>query len=182
MGTKKTESKKATEGGNRKKANVLPKKKVSKAAPRDAMDERLLRLQADFDNFRKRTLRERDEIYRRANEDLMQELLDVMDHLDLALKSAEAHGEAGPVVDGFKLVSGQLVAALGKFGLTPIAAAGEAFDPNLHEAVSHLPSDAVGENGVMEEVRRGYLLGGRLLRAARVVVSSGMASNDGVEE
>jgi molecular chaperone GrpE len=166
-------SKKKSEGGKRKKAEA-PSKQAAAESP-DVLNERLLRLQADFDNFRKRTLRERDELYRRANEDLMEALLDVLDHLDLALKSAEEHNESGAVVDGFKLVAGQMADTLGKFGLKPIDTAGEEFDPHLHEAVSHLPSDDVAENGVMAEVRRGYLLGERLLRAARVVVSSGAA-------
>ncbi|NQU38604.1 MAG: nucleotide exchange factor GrpE [Lentisphaerae bacterium] len=134
---------------------------------------RLLRLQADFDNFKKRTIRERNETYRRANEDLMEEMLPVMDHLELALEAAAQHNADHAMVEGFRLVSDQLCSVLGKFGLTPIDATAAEFDPNLHEAISHLPSPDVAENHVMVMTRRGYKLGDMLLRAAQVVVSSG---------
>jgi molecular chaperone GrpE len=146
-----------------------------------ALNNRLLRLQADFDNFRKRSLREKDELYRLANQDIMQELLPVLDHLDLALKAVADHGDDQAFVEGVKLVAEQLLSALGKFGMTPVDAAGEEFDPNLHEAISHLPSEDVVENRVIEQVRRGYQLGDRLLRPAQVVVSSGSASATGEE-
>lgn len=134
---------------------------------------RLLRLQADFDNFKKRTIRERNETYRRANEDIMEELLPVMDHMELALDAAAQHDADEAIVEGFRLVSEQLRSALARFGLTPIDAADAEFDPNLHEAISHLPSSDVPENHVMAMTRGGYKLGDMLLRAAQVVVSSG---------
>lgn len=134
--------------------------------------DQLLRLRADFENYKRRVLREKDELYRRANEDLMQELLPVLDHLDMAFKAADGKQD-DPVVQGFQLVADQLLAALGKHGLQPIEAEGAEFDPNLHEAVSHLPSGEVAENHIMVQTRRGYRLGDRLLRASQVVVSSG---------
>ena len=134
---------------------------------------RLLRLQADFDNFKKRTIRERNETYRRANEDLMEEVLPVMDHMELALDAAAQHNADEAMVEGFRLVSEQLRAALAKFGLTPIDATDAEFDPNIHEAISQLPSPDVAENYVIAMTRRGYKLGDMLLRAAQVVVSSG---------
>lgn len=142
-------------------------------APQPGVDDRLLRLQADFENFRRRTLRERNELYLRANEDLIRELLPVIDHMALALKAAVEHGADKVFTDGFRLVAEQLDAMIGKFGVAPIVVGNGAFDPNLHEAVSHLPSATVPENHVCIEVRRGYRLGERLLRAAQVVVSSG---------
>ncbi|MDP6490968.1 MAG: nucleotide exchange factor GrpE [Kiritimatiellia bacterium] len=135
--------------------------------------EQLIRLQADFENFKKRTIRERNETYRRANEDIMEELLPVMDHLELALDAATQHDADEAIGEGFRLVSEQLRAALAKFGLTPIDATDAEFDHNLHEAISHLPSPDVAENHVIAMTRRGYKLGDRLLRAAQVVVSSG---------
>jgi molecular chaperone GrpE len=150
----------------------------AKADSVEALQERLLRLQADFDNFRKRTLREKDELYRRANEDLMTEALPVLDHMELALEHARANGEADPLAEGFALVWEQMLSVLGKFGLEPIDAEGKEFDPNIHEAVSHLPSAEVPGSVVMTQTRRGYMLGGRVLRAAQVVVSSG-AGGDG---
>lgn len=136
-------------------------------------DNRYLRLMADFDNFRKRTVRERVELYQRANEDIIEEILPVLDHLDLAVKSAEKHNVEVAVLDGFRLVAEQLLSALRKSGLTPIDSDGQQFDPGQHEAIAHLPSDTVPENKVMTQVRRGYMLGGKMLRAAQVVVSSG---------
>ena len=145
-------------------------KEIPSAPP---VDDRFLRLQADFENFKRRTLRERNELYRRANEDIVQELLPVMDHMTLALNSAAEHNAAQAFIDGFKLVSEQLQSALAKFGVTRIEAAGCEFDPNVHEAVSHLPSPDVVENHVCHVLRGGYMMGDRLLRAAQVVVSSG---------
>ena len=142
----------------------------------EALNDRHLRLQADFDNFRKRTLREKSEIYKRANEELMEELLPVLDHLELALSHVNTDGKSDAFIEGVRLVGEQLLVALAKFGLAAVDASGNEFDPNLHEAVSHLPSDAVAENHVMEQTRRGYLLGGKLLRPAQVVVSSGELS------
>jgi molecular chaperone GrpE len=165
------------------KAEKNTKASEAKAAAAAAVEEpavivepestRLLRLQADFDNFKKRTIRERNETYRRANEDIMEELLPVMDHMELALDAAAQHDADEAMVEGFRMVSEQLRGALAKFGLTPIDATAAEFDPNLHEAISHLPSTEVDENHVMIMTRRGYKLGDMLLRAAQVVVSSG---------
>ena len=151
---------------------------------RDSVDEvgvlndRLLRLQADFENFRKRTDREKAETYRRANESIMEELLPVLDSMGLPIDGALKHGAEPALMDGFGLVSEQLLAVLRKFGLEPVDA-GQQFDPNMHEAVSHLPSDTVADGFIIAQTRRGYMLGDRLLRAAQVVVSSGPATDDG---
>ena len=88
----------------------------------EALNGRLLRLQADFENFRKRTLREKGELYRRANEEIMLELLPVLDHLDLALDAAADHGADEALIQGFRLVSDQMLSVLRKFGLEPIDA------------------------------------------------------------
>ena len=137
-----------------------------------AVDESYLRLQADFDNYRKRVLREKEDLYQRANEDIMEELLPVLDHLELALQAAGDKIE-DPIVKGFSLVGDQLRGALSKFGLSEVEADGCEFDPNYHEAIMHMPTGEVEENYVVSVARRGYKLGERLLRAAQVVVSSG---------
>jgi molecular chaperone GrpE len=149
------------------------KKGGKKSAEEEAVEMRLLRLQADFDNFRKRTLREKNDLYTRANEDLMQELLPVVDHMELALAAAREHQAPQALLDGFGLVLEQLLSALKKFNLSVINAEEGDFDPNLHEAISHLSSPTVKEGGIMAQVRRGYRLGEQLLRPAQVVVSSG---------
>jgi molecular chaperone GrpE len=151
------------------------------AEEQDSANERYLRLRADFENFRARTLREKTELYRRANEDLLAEILPVFDHMELALQAAEQHRndrDPGPLIEGFGLVRDQLLGVLGKFGLVPVETDGRDFDPNVHEAVSHLASQDVPENRVIAQVRRGYKLGDRLFRAAQVAVSSGAAEPD----
>ena len=142
------------------------------AGERDVLADRLLRLQADFENFRKRMLREKDDLYRRANEDLLLELLPVLDHMDLAMEAAASHDVPPAFVEGFQLVSEQFLSTLKKFGLSLVDDAGT-FDPSYHEAVSHLPSPEVPADHIMARVRKGYMLGERLLRPAQVVVSSG---------
>ena len=169
------ETKDAQKDAEEKKEASAEEETPAKDGPsREAeLESRLLRLQADFENFRKRTLREREDTYRRANEDLMQELLPVLDHLELAFRAASKEEAEHPVVKGFRLVGEQLQQTLEKFGLQPIETEKVDFDPNVHEAILHLPSEEVPENGVIERTRAGYMLGNRLLRAAQVVVSSG---------
>ena len=185
---KDTKSKQAKNGqnadsaGKRKRDSKTeekpPEVEVAKVIPEETEDvesvkNRLVRLQADFDNFRKRTVRDRDATYARANEDIMEELLPVLDHMELALDAATAENVEGGFVDGVRLVADQFVSVLGKFGLKPLDAADAEFDPNIHEAVSHLPSPDVSANGIVAQVRRGYMLREKLLRPAQVVVSIG---------
>ena len=132
----------------------------------------LLRMKADFDNFRKRQVRERAEWIVRANEDLFLEMLPVIDHYEMGLKSATDHQADPSVIEGFKLVYDQLLDVLKKSNVTPIKAVGETFDPHHHEALTHMPSEKPAET-IVEEFRKGYMLGDKLLRAAQVVVSSG---------
>ncbi|MCK5850905.1 MAG: nucleotide exchange factor GrpE [Kiritimatiellae bacterium] len=139
----------------------------------DTLNVQLMRLQADFENFRKRTFRERSDLYKRANEDLMQEFLPVMDHMDMALESAVQHDADPALVDGFRLVSEQMLTVLEKFGLTTIKTDGVQFDPNIHEAISHVVSADVPEGIIAVGTRKGYMLGGKLLRASQAVVSRG---------
>lgn len=162
------------------------KDEKSSEAPEDgpeaklaATQDRLIRLQADFDNFRKRTLRERQETLRRATDNVMLELLPVLDHFDLALKAAADHDADEQLIEGFKLVENQISGALEKFGLSPIEAEGQDFDHNLHEAISRLPSEEIAEGKVLSQTRKGYKSGDRLLRAAQVVVSSGSPESTG---
>ncbi len=163
----------------------VPAEQDTPAEEKTAQDEslqlQLMRLRADFDNFRKRTQRERNELFLFANESLFLELLPVIDHFEMGLKSAEEHDTDPSVVEGFRLVYGQLLDVLKKFNVTPIDAVGEPFDPHRHEALTHMPSDQPAET-VTEQVRRGYILGEKLLRAAQVVVSSGPPDENGTEE
>ncbi len=163
---------------SKKPAKPAPKpKKKSKLAKAEeqvgTLTDRVLRLQADFDNFRKRTLREKSDIYKRANEGLIEELLPVIDHMDMALQAATDHDAPEGLTSGFKLVGEQLVSALKKSGLSDIKTENMEFDPNMHEAISQLPSEDVEAGHIMIQVRRGFMLGDRLLRPSQVIVSQG---------
>jgi len=149
-------------------------RKLQKAAQEiDQLKDQLLRLRADFDNYRKRTLREKREIYENANETLMLELLPVIDHLQLALSSAKEHQADAAFQEGLQLIAEQLMTALSKYGLDPCSSDKERFDPNLHEAVSYLPSKTGPEGTIIAQSRPGYRFKNKMLRPAQVVVSSG---------
>ena len=141
----------------------------------ESLRDQFVRLQADFANFRNRTQRERIELYQRANEDLLLEILPVLDHYEMGLQTAEQHDADKAVVDGFKLVFDQFQNVLKKFNVEPVDAVGEAFDPHKHEALTHMPSDEYPAEVCSNQIRRGYMFGDKLLRAAQVVVSSGPA-------
>jgi molecular chaperone GrpE len=138
-----------------------------------AEHDRLLRIAAELDNVRKRARREVEEALVRGRAEVLGELLPALDSLDIALSSAQATADTGSLVQGMELVRRQFFSAMERFGLRPIDAAGQVFDPALHEAVAQLPSDTVSVGSVLEDMRRGYLLGERLLRASMVVVSTG---------
>ena len=152
-----------------------PEARPAPSPEEEALEIRHLRLQADFDNYRKRTLRERAEWQLKANEELLRELLPVIDHYELGLKTAVKQGADQAVVDGFQMVYDQWLQVLRKFRVEPIETEGRLFDPHLHEAITQIPSAEHPAQTVMVETRRGYLIGGQLLRAAQVVVSSGSA-------
>ncbi len=136
-----------------------------------------LRSQADLDNFRKRATREREDSVRYANTELIERLLPVIDSFALGLQAATEDDSPGAakIHDGLSMVYRQLTAVLAELGVTEIAAEGEQFDPNLHEAVSQEPSEEYPEGVVIRMLRKGYLFRERLLRAANVVVSAGPA-------
>ena len=126
---------------------------------------------ADFENFRKRVDRDREELYKGAAGEVIKDLLPIVDNLALAL--AQAKDSNDPFVKGVQLVYDGFIKALGAHGAVPIDAKGEPFDANFHEALAQLPGNGVAEGVVMDEVKRGWLLNGKLLRAAQVVVSAG---------
>jgi molecular chaperone GrpE len=129
----------------------------------------LKRLAAEFDNYRKRTARDQEALVARAAERLVKELLPVLDDLERALVAADEHEEA-KLEEGVRLVHRSLAAALSREGLEEIPTDG-AFDPHVHEALLSQPSDA-DEGSVIEVLQKGYRLGDRVLRPARVVVAA----------
>jgi molecular chaperone GrpE len=137
--------------------------------PAAVLEDRLLRLAADFENYKKRAARERSEYVALANERLIAELLPVLDDLERALTAAEQHEEA-QLEDGVRLVHRSLAALLERQGVTAIEADGK-FDPHVHEALLSQPSEAE-EGSVLDVVQKGYKLGDRVVRPARVVVAA----------
>jgi molecular chaperone GrpE len=142
-------------------------------AARDSAIADLQRVAADFDNFRKRTARDHQALVARAAEQLVKELLPVLDDLERALEAAHQHEEA-KLEEGVRLVHRELSHVLAKEGLVAVETDGQ-FDPHEHEALLTQPSDAE-EGAIVQVIQKGYRLGDRVLRPARVVVSSGAAT------
>ncbi|MDA9764518.1 MAG: nucleotide exchange factor GrpE [Opitutales bacterium] len=140
--------------------------------------QKVLRAAADFENFRKRSLREKEELRKYAVSGLIEDLLPALDNLELGLAAADNHQEAKAVSDGFRMVAQQITSILQNNGVECLNPEGEEFDPNFHESVGFQPSDEVEDQKVIQVLRKGYSLNGRILRAANVIVSSGPASEE----
>lgn len=137
---------------------------------RSDLYDKLLRKQAEFENFRKRGEREMQEAYVRARADLLTDLLPVLDNFDLAVQHADTTNPDA-VREGVHLIHKQLFDSLFRLGLEPIEADGQPFDPELHEAVATEPTDEAPDHTVLVVLQRGYRLGDRMLRPARVKVA-----------
>ena len=136
---------------------------------RDAYLADLQRVAADYENFRKRAARDQERLVAHAHERLVRELLPVLDDLERTLEAAERHEEAA-LVEGVRLVERSLRSALEKEGLREIEATG-VFDPHVHEAVMTQPSDRAEPGSVVEVLQRGYRIGDRVVRPAKVIVA-----------
>ena len=150
----------------------------ARAAKADENWDKFLRTAADLENYRKRVAREKEELARFTSERVVAALLPALDNLERAIEAAQQHGtENSSLLEGITQVHHQFRRALTEFGLKEIAAnAGHPFDPNVHEAVSHIESGEHPEGHVVEQLQRGYKLADRLLRPARVVVSKGRSA------
>jgi molecular chaperone GrpE len=131
--------------------------------------DRLARLQAEFDNFRKRSVKEQQDFRDYALAEALKSLLPILDSLDRALKTSATSVQE--YLSGIELIDKQFHDALSKLGVEPIPAEGEHFDPNLHQAVQMVDTDAVKDNHVIDELQRGYRIKDRLLRPAMVRVA-----------
>lgn len=141
--------------------------------------DRLLRATAEFDNFKKRAARERQDAIKFANEGLLQKLLPVLDNFDAALVAAQT-GPAGntqSLLTGVTMIQQQFKAALTEAGLEEVDATGKPFDPNIHEAVSQTETADHPDGHVAQQLRRGYKLRERLLRPATVIVAKAPTAN-----
>jgi len=144
-----------------------------RAAKADEHWDRLLRTTADFENFKKRAARERLEAIQSANAGLLQKLLPVLDHFEMARTAAQSAGgdKLASLQTGIEMIQQQLKGILTETGLEEIDAAGKPFDPTLHEAVSQLETGDAPEGQVVQQIRKGYKLRERLLRPAAVIVA-----------
>ena len=141
----------------------------------DRFRDLALRSQADFENYKKRSAREKEEAIKYANSSLLERLIAIVDNFELGLEAARGEGKNSPVFSGMSMVLKQLMDFLTEQGLQPVDATGQKFDPNLHEAIAHEPSEQFPEGVVIRQTRRGYRMKDRLLRPSSVVVSSGPA-------
>ncbi len=143
--------------------------------------DRCLRLNAEFDNFRKRTLKEREEFIKYANEKLILELIDVLESLERGIETSENIDNKDKLIEGIELVYKQFKNVLEKNGLTPIKALGEKFDHYKHEAMMQTITDEYDEETILEEFARGYMLNGKVIRYSKVRVSKNKESEDKIQ-
>ena len=160
------------------KVEETPKEEPKATEPQKPAEpdwkDQYARLLADFDNFKKRTARDREDTYRYAEAEILRDILPAVDNLALALGNAK--DKESDFVKGVQLVYDTFLKALKEHGAEPFDSVGEALDPERMEAIATLPSEDVEEGKVSNEVKRGWMLKAKLLRAAQVVVSSGKAN------
>jgi molecular chaperone GrpE len=154
-----------------KEIEELKKKLDEKEKEIKEHHDRLLRLAADFENYKKRAARDKEDWTKFANEDLLRTILPFIDNLERAINHAQKMADTGVLIEGVRLTIQQIVQSLNKFGLSSFQSVGKPFDPTVHEAMLVVETDKHEPNQVVEEFQKGYLLNDRLLRPATVSVS-----------
>ncbi|MFH0871440.1 MAG: nucleotide exchange factor GrpE [bacterium] len=154
----------------------------SKEREIEVLSDRLLRLQAEFENFKKRTAKERAELIKFANEGLLLEMIPILDNLERAINSARENVDIENLLKGLELVQRLFTTFLERAGVKEIRAQGQVFDPRLHEAVLTVESAIHPDNTVVEEIQRGYLLNNRVLRPAMVKVAKALPPEETQDE
>ncbi len=154
------------------------KKLADAVAEAAELRDKVLRVAAEFENYKKRMIREKSTVMKYSGEPIFREILATVDNLERAITQGEANGveaEQGlsSLLEGVQLILKSLLTTLEKFEVTPVESVGEPFDPNTHEALTMEPSDSVPENHILTEFEKGYQYKDRLLRAAKVIVSAG---------
>jgi molecular chaperone GrpE len=136
--------------------------------------EKSMRLQAEFDNFRRRSLKEKQESFKFGHQNIVKDLLSAVDNLERALEHGvqNAEGDVKGILDGVELVHREILGAFAKNGVREIEAEGQLFDPAVHEAMGQIPNADVPANSVLEVLQKGYVIHDRMLRPSRVIVSS----------
>ncbi len=149
---------------------------------KEQLQDRLLRTMAEFDNYKKRVVREKEDLIAHGTEKFALELLPVIDNLERAIDQARQAEGIEPVVEGIEMILKQFLTTLEKFHIKSFLSAGEPFDPEKHEAMVQQEHDEIEENIIIDEYLKGYMLRDKLLRPARVVVSGGPPKQDSPEE
>jgi len=143
----------------------------AKAQEVERVQDRLVRLQAEFENYKKRVAREKAEFLKFAHEELVLEFLPILDNLERALNAARAEEGSTPLIEGIEMIARLFRSALEKAGVSPMETVGQSFDPTYHQAVAQVESSEGETSLVVEEIQKGYLIEGRVLRPAMVKVS-----------
>nr|WP_156160028.1 nucleotide exchange factor GrpE [Paenibacillus sp. E194] len=162
----------SSEGNTSSSEGAVEDAELAKAkAEAEEYQQRFLRAQADFDNFRRRTLKEKEDLAKYASAKLVTELLPVLDNFERALATEQAASEAESFIKGVDMIFRQLGQVLEQEGVKPMEAVGQPFNPEFHQAVMTVETDEYEEGTVVEELQKGYLLKDKVLRPAMVKVS-----------
>ncbi|UCD80673.1 MAG: nucleotide exchange factor GrpE [Desulfobacterales bacterium] len=173
------EPEKAEEDQAQDPIKELEEKLTSKEREAQENYDRLLRVSAEFENYKKRTSREMEEFRKYSNQSLIKEMLSVVDNLELAMNSTDGQKTIDKgLLEGLEMTHKEILKVFEKFNVTPISAQGQTFDPTFHEAVMQEETDDVPENTVVNELQKGYLIHDRLLRPAMVVVAKSKSKKD----
>ena len=171
-----------SDSGGPAPAGDSPAESAARDGELKTLNDKYLRLAAEFDNYKRLAQRDQRDQIRFGNEQLLKELLPVVDNLERAIKAAKDSKTAQGLVQGVDLTLKQLESVLSKFGVQSIPTMGQRFDPSGHQAVASVPSTQVPDQHVVEEFQRGYRLHDRILRPAMVTVSSGAGSGSDGDE
>ncbi|HEU4683582.1 MAG TPA: nucleotide exchange factor GrpE [Nitrospira sp.] len=166
-----------SQDGDLSEVAALQQQLAAKSEEIKTLNDKYLRLAAEFENFKRLTQREQREQIKFGNEQLLKALLPTVDNLERALKAAKDSRSSEALIQGVELTLKQLLGTLEKFGVEPVPSVGHPFDPAAHQAVANVPSKTVPPQHVVDEFQRGYLLHDRILRAAMVTVSTGQAND-----
>jgi molecular chaperone GrpE len=166
----------AEDGGN--ELDTVRRELDSKIDEIKALNEKYLRLAAEFDNYKRRAQRDQSDGIRFANEKLFRDLLPIIDNLERAIQCGSDQTGNGGLLEGVDLTYKQFLETLTKFGVRQISSVGELFDPSMHQAVAQVESDSAKPNTVVEEFQKGYFLHERILRPAMVTVAKDKPAED----
>lgn len=177
------ESKEVSEGEVKEKdeLTLLKEKLEEKTKEAEANYDRLVRFQAEFENYKKRIWKEQQEYFKYSQESFLKDLLPVIDNFERAIKAGQNSSNTQALLEGVQLTLSQIKDILTKWGLTEIEAAGQCFDPSRHEALMVVDSDTHQDNHVVEEIEKGYLLKDRIIRPSKVIVAKKKSEDEGKE-